>query len=202
MIAKRKKAHTEAEVLIAPALAIIVETMLGSEAAQKIKTVPLSDSTISRRIEEISSDLQDEVCEHFETPEDKLWALQIDESVDISGKAQVLAFIRFIKDESFVNEFFFCKDLKTTSRGQDIYEIVNENVSLFNFEWKNCASVCTDGCPSMQGKKNGFVTLVRQRNPNIISVHCMIHRENLVSKSIPKVLRSVMRQVIQVVNFI
>ena len=202
LIAKRKKAHTEAEVLIAPALAIIVETMLGSEAAKKIRTVPLSDSTISRRIEEISSDLQDQVCEHFETPEDKLWALQIDESVDISGKAQVLAFIRFIKDESFVNEFFFCKDLKTTSTGQDIYEIVNENVSLFNFEWKNCVSVCTDGCPSMQGKKNGFVTLVRQRNPNIISVHCMIHRENLVSKSIPEVLRSVMRQVIQVVNFI
>jgi len=202
LITKRKKAHTEAESIIAPALAIIVETMLGPEVAAKVKTVPLSDDTMSRRIEDLSSDLQDQIRENFKTPEDERWALQVDECTDISGKAQLLAFIRFIKDGKLVNEFFFCKDLKSTTTGGDIFELVNENVLLFNLEWKNCVSVCTDGCPSMQGKRKGFTTLVLQHNSNIISVHCMIHRESLASKSIPKDLQSVMSQVIRVVNFI
>ena len=41
LIAKRKKAHTEAELIIAPALEIVVETMLGSDATAKVKTLPL-----------------------------------------------------------------------------------------------------------------------------------------------------------------
>lgn len=52
LLAKRKKAHTEAESVIAPALGIIVETMLGSEAAEKVRKVPLSNNTIARRIED------------------------------------------------------------------------------------------------------------------------------------------------------
>lgn len=33
LLAKRKKAHTDTETIIAPALAILFETILGSEAA-------------------------------------------------------------------------------------------------------------------------------------------------------------------------
>lgn len=202
LIAQRKKAHTDAESIIAPAVAIIVESMLGPEAAAKVKTVPLSDDTMSRRIQDISTDLQHQVQENFIKTEEELWALQVDESTDISGKAQLLAFLRFIKDGKFVNEFFFCKDLKSTTTGGDFFELVNENVLLFNLKWNNCVSVCTDGCPSMLGTKKGFVTLVRAQNPNIMSVHCMVHREALASKSLPKDLQSTMTQVIQIVNFI
>lgn len=108
LLAKRKKAHTDAETIITPALSIIVETILGSEAAEKVKKVPLSNDTISRRIQDLLANLKNQVLEHFETPEDKsemLWSLQVDESTDISGKAQLLAFIRFIRVRKFVNEF-------------------------------------------------------------------------------------------------
>ena len=183
-------------------MAIIVETILGKEAAEKVKKVPLSNDTISRRIEEMSSDLKDQIREHFEASSDGLWSLQIDESTDISGKAQLLAFIRFVKEEKFSNEFLFCKELQSTTRGEDIFALVKENISIFGMLWKNCISVCTDGCPSMFGKKKGFVTLVRQENDNIKSVHCMIHRESLASKSLLPALLTVMKQVINVVNFI
>lgn len=205
LLAKRKKAHTDAESVIAPALAIVVETVLGFDAAEKVKRVPLSNDTISRRIEDLSSDLKDQICEHFEAPDDEmslLWSLQVDESTDISSKAQLLAFIRFIKDGKCVSEYLFCKELQTTIKGEDIFNVVNENILLFKLQWKNCVSVCTDGCPSMQGSRKGFVTLVLQENPNVLVVHCMIHREALAFKSLPKDMISVLDQVITIVNFI
>ena len=205
LLAKRKKAHTDAESVIAPASAIVVEEILGTTAAQKVRRVPLSNDTISRRIKDLSTDLQDQIREHFIVTENELsvlWALQVDESTDRTGKAHLLAFIRFTKNLKLVNELLFCKELDSTTTGEDIFELVNENVLLSKLKWSNCVSVCTDGCPSMQGKNKGFVAYVRQKNPNVVIVHCMVHREALVAKSLPKDLQTIMNQVCQVVNFI
>jgi len=43
--------------------------------------------------------------------------LQIDESTDISGKAQLMAFIRFIVNSKIVGQFFCCKELSGTTTG-------------------------------------------------------------------------------------
>ena len=75
--------------------------MLGTNAAEQVNKVPLSNDTISRRTEDVLSDFKSRICEHFEAPGDELsllWSFQVDESTDISGKAQLLSFIRFIKD--------------------------------------------------------------------------------------------------------
>ena len=108
LLAKCKKAHTEAESVITTALAIVVETTLGPDAAEIVMRILLSNHTISRRIEDLLSDLKDQICEYFEGPEDKvspLWSLQVDESTDISGEAQLLAIIWFIKDEKCISEY-------------------------------------------------------------------------------------------------
>ena len=55
-LAKRKKAQREAESVTASALAIVVETILGPNASEKVMTISLSNDTISRRIEDLSSD--------------------------------------------------------------------------------------------------------------------------------------------------
>lgn len=165
----------------------------------------MSNNTISRRIEDISSDLKDQVREHIETFEDEsmlLWSLQVDESTDISGKAQLLAFIRFIKGGKFVNEFLFCDELESTTKGEDIFNLVNKKILYFHLEWKNFVSVCTDGCPSMRGNRKGFITLVLEENPDVISTHCMIHREALAAKSLPENLQAVLNQAVKVVNYI
>ena len=180
LLAKRKKAHTDAESVIALSVIIIVETTLGSDAADTVGKVPLSNETISKRIEEIFSDINDQIREHFDVQghDDELpqlWALQVDESPDSSGKAHLLAFIRFVKNGLFVNQCLFCKDLKATFRGEDIFALVDGNILLLNSQWKNCVSICTDGCPFMLGKNRGFVAHVRHQNPNVFVVHCMIH---------------------------
>ena len=84
--------------------------MLESEAAMKISNIPLSNDTVHRRILEMSSDIETNVCSN------KLqysnFALQIDESTDITGKAQLLAFIRFINEDQIVNQFLILQRIK------------------------------------------------------------------------------------------
>ena len=92
--------------------------------------------------------------------------------------------------------------MQGTTKGEDIFKLVDENILLSELQWSNCVSICTDGCPSMQGKNKGFVAYVLQKNPNVVVVHCMIHREALEAKSLPADLKEVMDQVSQVVDFI
>ena len=56
-IAKCKKPHTIAQELILPAAVGMCEIMLGTEAANKLKSIPLSDDTVKRRIDDLSDDI-------------------------------------------------------------------------------------------------------------------------------------------------
>jgi hypothetical protein len=63
-----------------------------------VKLIPLSADTIARRIQDMSCVIDQQLAEHFadnQEPFSKLWALQIDESTDISNKAQLLAYVIF-----------------------------------------------------------------------------------------------------------
>ena len=132
LLTKRKKVHTDAESVIAPALAIVVE-ILETAAAEKSSPNSIVNDTISQRIEDLSTDLKDQIREHFIVTENVLsglWALQVDESADRTGKAHLLAFIRFIKALKLVNELLFCKELDSTTTIENIFELVNKNVLI------------------------------------------------------------------------
>ena len=58
LVAKQMKVHTIAESLILPACQAIVKTMYGAEAEKEINVIPLSDHTISRRITDMSDDIE------------------------------------------------------------------------------------------------------------------------------------------------
>ena len=139
LLAKRKKAHTDTKSVVAPSVSIIVEIILRSYAADTVSKVPLSNDTISKRIEDLSSDINDQICEHFNVQgqDDELpqfWALQVDEFTDSTGNTHLFAFIRFVKNESFVNQCLFCKELKTTTRGENSFGLVDENILLLNLQ--------------------------------------------------------------------
>ena len=119
LVAKQMKAHTIAESLILPACQAIVQTMFGAEAEKEINKIPLSDNTISRRITDMSDEIEANVTEKLKDCE---FALQADESSNISGKAQLLTFIRFIYDGQITEQFFCCKELPETTKRQDVFE--------------------------------------------------------------------------------
>ena len=63
-------------------------------------------------------------------------------------------------------------------------------------------SVCTDGARAMIGHRSGFVALMKQVAPHIVSNHCTIHKYALAFKTLPLKLKSALDSIVKAVNFI
>jgi hypothetical protein len=133
---------TIAEDLILPACKETVKSMLGEGAEKEISVVPLSNDTISRRIDDLSSDIQRNVVE--KVSDGRIFALQLDESTDKSKKCQLLSYIRFVEEDSIIEQFFSCTELLSTSTGEDIHNSISSTFEKNGLSRKNCLSVCRD----------------------------------------------------------
>ncbi|KAL4132622.1 hypothetical protein QTP88_009744 [Uroleucon formosanum] len=78
-IAQSKKPHTIAEELILPSAIDMVSTMIGESTANQLKNVPLSNNTISRRIHDISDNINEQFINKLRN---KNFAIQLDEATD------------------------------------------------------------------------------------------------------------------------
>lgn len=162
LVAKKMKSHTIAESLIMPACKIIVKTMIGEEAATEISKVPVSDNTISRRVDDMSHNISGILSEILQNTN---FALQVDETTDITGKAQLLAFVRFENEGEILENYFCCKELPDTTKGQDIFNTLSSYLESCSLSWSRCVGICTDGAPSMTGSVQGFVSRVKEKKP-------------------------------------
>ena len=58
------------------------------------------------------------------------------------------------------------------------------------------------GAMYMIGSIKSFVPLVQKENPNVAQTHCFLHYKVLVLKTTPDDLNPVLKQVVEMVNFI
>ena len=92
--------------------------------------------------------------------------------------------------------------MKTTTTSRDIYAVVKQYFTENSIPISNVISVAADGAPVMKGRHNGILKLLKNGNPNITAVHCIIHRENLGTVTISCELHQLLKKVISVVNWI
>lgn len=200
LVAKSKKPYSVAEELIVPAAAILAETMLDKKAADAIKTVPLSNDTVCRQIDDMSADILAQVVEKLKRAD--YFALQLDESTDVSGKSQLVAFVRFKDTDNITEHILFCKPMLAKTTGEDVFNVVDSFFTEHSLNWQRCSHICTDGAASMTGRTHGFLARVKQVNPGIKTVHCIIHREALASKRMYPKLHEVLNDAVKIINFI
>lgn len=200
-IAQCKKPYQIAEDLILPAATDMCKTMFGvDDCVNKLKTIPLSDTTIARRIDEMASDVRVQLVEKLKQAE--AFALQLDEATDVSKDAQLLAFVRFADGNEMKEEFLFCKQLPEFTTSSEIFKAIDEFFQEHDIPWAKCFALCTDGARSMAGLKSGLIALVKQVAPNVLWTHCMLHRESLAAKQLSGEFSDVMDSVVKAVNFI
>jgi hypothetical protein len=93
-------------------------------------------------------------------------------------------FIRFVSPDFVVKEQLLdLLVLQESTRGVDIKNALDSIMKTFDVLLNKLVSIAPDGAPAMLGKKIGLIGLLRDDGqiPQLIPIHCIIHREHLVT---------------------
>jgi hypothetical protein len=96
LIAMQGKPHTIGETLVKSAALKMANIMLGKAAEANFSQIPLSNDTISSRIDDMSDDILAQVVADLISSPAK-FSLQLDETTDVSNLSQLVVFVRYIK---------------------------------------------------------------------------------------------------------
>ena len=131
-----------------------------------------------------------------------LFSIQLDETTDVASCSQLLVFCRYFTESDMKDNILFCSELESTTKAVDVMETSTIFFDKEELKWEHLCGVCTDGVPAMLGARSGLQTLARNRSPDAVSMHCMIHRQAFASKALPESLQDVFNIAIKTVNFV
>ena len=187
MIAKKCKPFIEGE-FIKNCMLNAVE-IICPEYLDTFKKIKLSNDTISRRINSLALNVNEqlkELCKNF-----KYYSLCLDDTKDYTGISQLSIFIRGINDNFEITEEllgFVAMGNKTSST---IFYHLNKLLEIYNLDLAKLRGITTDGAPSLLGIKNGLVKKLKVHlfkntgnSSQLKNFHCILHQEQLIAKSI------------------
>ncbi|XP_076069775.1 protein FAM200C-like [Oratosquilla oratoria] len=121
-MAKAKKPHSIGETLIKPCLVSCAGILLGESAVSKMKQVSLSNDTVKSRIFDMSCNTKSQLLAKVKAS--PVFAIQLDESVDVANLSQLIVFVRYVHDQSIEEDLLFCRPLETTTQAADVMQLV------------------------------------------------------------------------------
>ena len=130
------------------------------------------------------------------------FALQLDESTDVTHCCQLLVYVRFTQNDAVKTALLLNHEVSTTSKGKDIFNSLDSFFKKNQLDWGNLVGCTTDGAPSMLGGKSGFQAHVKAVSPRVTSVHCFIYRFALCTKVLPAKLLMCLNRVVKIVKFV
>jgi hypothetical protein len=118
-IAKDGRPHTLGETTIKNSIVKFCETCADSRTLNLARKIPLSHSTVKKRIVAISENLENFIISSVQKA--SCFLIQCDESTDISDEAQLAVFVKFFEEDNIFEEILFCKPIGTSTTGQNIF---------------------------------------------------------------------------------
>ena len=112
------------------------------------------------------------------------FGFQLDETTDITNKAQLIVYVRFPDTErmKIVDHYLFCLPIGIDTTALSVFSKLANYFSEQEAMWSKCKSVSIDGARVIVGVCSCVVALIKQVAPEVVSVHCILHREALVAK--------------------
>ena len=171
------------------------------EQHDDFKAIPLSALTVTRRVEDLASDVRSSMATNFKTFD--VFSIALDETCDIKDTALLAIFVRGVKDNlEVVMEFLRLIPMKERTTGQDVLNALLP--ALSGFDLSSLVSVTTDGAPAMVGSTKGLSQLLIDHcrslgcAQEIRMVHCIVHQEALCAKAAG--IKDIMSVVVKLVN--
>ena len=124
----------------------MAQILLGRKETKRIDSVPLSDDTVNNRIADIANNILSQLIAQIQDSPCRI-SLQFDETTNIKSISQLVAYVRFVKENAIVDEFLFCLKMKERTRAKDVFDLVNAFFRENSIAWNKVGSVCTDGGP-------------------------------------------------------
>ncbi|XP_019215833.1 general transcription factor II-I repeat domain-containing protein 2 [Oreochromis niloticus] len=198
-IARAKKPYNEGE-FVKKCLSDVVEILSpeNNKLKRMVSDVQLSHHTVEHRISYINTAIESQL--HSDLQACEYFSVALDESCDIQDKPQLAIFARSVSNDCVIKEELLdIVPLKDRTRGIETMMAAFEKANL---PITKLTAIATDGAPAMMGSVNGLVGLCKadQTIPDFWNFHCIIHMEQLVSKSLN--LDNVMKPVMEIVNYI
>ena len=159
LIPKAGKPHTIGEELILPAVKEVIKTVLHKSPEQVIKSIPLSDNSVQRRVHKIAKNVEETLSKMLMTTE---FSLQLDKSTLPGNESILLACERFIKGGSLCQELLFARLLETYTKGESMYRAVEDYFQKKSIPLTNIISCATDDAPTMVGRHHGFLSYLKK----------------------------------------
>ena len=95
----------------------------------------------------------------------------------------MVVYVRIVTAD-FVPTTFFLEDIcihNPKSYAGVLFGALMDYLEKNNLDVKKCLGFGSDGASVMTGRHSGVATLVKQRSPLCVGVHCMAHHLNLCS---------------------
>ena len=99
-----------------------------------------------------------------------------------------------------MDEFLFAKYLIADAKSETILQCVQQCFEKHNVPLSNINAVATDGAPAMLGQYTGFANLLKEKVPDVRTLHCVLHRQHVVVKKLNGELHDAMKVCVRTIN--
>ncbi|KAI3384327.1 hypothetical protein SNEBB_011147 [Seison nebaliae] len=132
--------------------------------------------------------LSDEIHEKLQSELKNIsqFSICLDDSLTIDDKPLLLVFCRYVLNFEIIEQLLLVATFNDRTCGVDIANKLKEFIDLYSIRSDKIMAITTDGAPSMIGRVNGCVAILKNANVlnnDIPYIHCYLHRLNLSAKS-------------------
>ena len=123
------------------------------------------------------------VCAEIKFGNPMMFSVICDGTRDIAGNEQEAICIRYINENFEPNENFVGFYRTTATTGEAISSIIEDVLLRLQLPLSNLRGQCYDGAGNMSGSKKGIQSLIMEKQPLALYVHCGSHLNLIVKES-------------------